>query len=327
MSRARWMVVCFALAALVRGAPAVADEGEGAPSSRRTLAECLEAAHAYSQRLKVAAAVIDEAEADRKVARGRFGPVVRLEASAGRFDAPYSIAIPLSIPGVEVPPIQVRGRDTAQVTASLVQPIGSLWTIAEAHRAQALGEQAAKAEQVATRNDVVLEVVEAYVQALEAERMQGIAEGAVHQIEAHLEQARQLQLQEVVARREVLKAEVGLSEAQLALAQARAGERRGRARDRDGAPARGSGRGGRGRRGGPDCRAALRDPVGHRDGGARCRDIACPRPRPGVERAPGAVPSATPSGSSRRAGAWWSRSTLNPELIEDGGDDVEVRDA
>ena len=225
MSRARWMLISLALAALERGAPAAADEGEGLPPSRRTLAECLEATRAHSQRLKEAAAVVGEAEADRRVARGRFGPVVRLEASAGRFDSPYSVSIPLSIPGVEVPPIQVRGRATAQVSASLVQPIGSLWTIAEAHRAQELGEQAAKAEQVATRNDVALEVAEAYVQALEAESLQQIADAAVRQIEAHLEQARQLQSQEVVARREVLKAEVGLGEAQSALAQARAGGR------------------------------------------------------------------------------------------------------
>lgn len=223
--------------------PAHAQEGgEGASSSapnRLALAECVALALAHSPRLEGAAAATAEATAMRLSARGRFGPVVRLDANVLRWDSAF--ALPINIPDsltkkvepflgkVDIPPIPVRDATTAQVSATVVQPLTGLWTVYEGHQALSLGEDAARHQQRATRNDVVLAVADAYLQALEAERMIELAGAQVRTIEGHVERARQFLESELIARNEVLGAEVRLAEARALLIQAKGGARLARA--------------------------------------------------------------------------------------------------
>ena len=199
------------------------------PAARTTLADCVRRALAQNPSLRGAAAVRDEATAERRSARGRFGPVVRVEANVMRWDSPFAIPLPLSVPGVDVPPFPVRDATTAQVSATVIQPLTGLWTVYEGHRAQQLGEEAARHQQRATTHDIVLAVVDAYFQALEAERMSGLAQVQVESIEAHVERARRLQERELISPNDVLAAEVRLADARAQMLQARGGARLARA--------------------------------------------------------------------------------------------------
>ena len=190
---------------LLLAAPAHAQEGadtvtvspdiEPAVRTRRTLTECVLLALDRSPRVEGAAAASAEATAMRRSARGRFGPVVRVEANVLRWNAPFGLPLEIPVPApfgpLNVPPIPVRNATTAQLSATVVQPLTGLWTVYEGHRAQLLGEDAARHQERATRDDVVLAVADAYVQALEAERMTELAADQVRTIEAHVERARQ----------------------------------------------------------------------------------------------------------------------------------------
>jgi outer membrane protein TolC len=169
----------------------------------------------------------------RRSARGRFGPIVRVEANVLRWSSPFALPIDIPVPAplgpLNVPPIPVRDATTAQVSATVVQPLTGLWTVYEGHRAQSLGEDAAHHQERATRHDVVLAVADAYLQALEAERMTALAADQVRTIEAHVERARRFLVGELIARNDVLAAEVRLAEARARQLQAQGGARLARA--------------------------------------------------------------------------------------------------
>ena len=200
---------------------------------RRTLTECVRLALEHSPSVDGAAAASEEATAMRRSARGRFGPVVRLDANLLRWNAPFSLPLDIPVPAplgpLSVPPIPVRSATTAQLSATVVQPLTGLWTVYQGHRALSLGEDAARHEERATRADVVLAVAEAYVQALEAEGMSRLAADQVRTIEAHVERARQFHENELITRNDVLVAEVRLAEARVLQLQAAAGARLARA--------------------------------------------------------------------------------------------------
>jgi outer membrane protein len=163
----------------------------------------------------------------RRSARGRFGPVVRVEANVLRWNAPFGLPLEIPVPApfgpLNVPPIPVRNATTAQLSATVVQPLTGLWTVYEGHRAQLLGEDAARHQERATRDDVVLAVADAYVQALEAERMTELAADQVRTIEAHVERARQFHENALITRNDVLVAEIRLADARVRQLQAEGG--------------------------------------------------------------------------------------------------------
>jgi len=133
---------------------------------------------------KVASSVTAEMEAEKRSARGRFGPIVRLEANTASWDSPFGLAVDLPLPGVAITPeIQVRDKNTAQYSATIVQPITELWTIYAGYKAQASALKASQFQKKATKNDMVFAVTDAYIQALESQRTVSIAEAGLKVIE------------------------------------------------------------------------------------------------------------------------------------------------
>ena len=68
---------------------------------RRTLTECVRLALEHSPSVDGAAAASEEATAMRRSARGRFGPVVRLDANLLRWNAPFSLPLDIPVPAFE----------------------------------------------------------------------------------------------------------------------------------------------------------------------------------------------------------------------------------
>ena len=180
------------------------------PADRQQRQNATESSCRQHPSIEGAAAASAEATALRRSARGRFGPVVRVEANVLRWSSPFALPIDIPVPAplgpLNVPPISVRDATTAQVSATVVQPLTGLWTVYEGHQALSLGEDAAHHQQRATQHDVVLAVADAYLQALEAERMTALAADQVRTIEAHVERARRFLERELIARNDVLEA-------------------------------------------------------------------------------------------------------------------------
>lgn len=230
----RRLYVCPALVFLLLSRAVLADAQDvdadagtsaPAPAARVTLAACVRLALTEHPSLRGAEAVRDEARAERRVARGRFGPVVRVEANVVRWDSSFDLPLPLNLPGLDVPPIPVRDATTTQVSATVIQPLSGLWMAYEGHRVQQLGEVAARHQYRTIALDVVVAVVDAYLQALEAERLSELARVQAQTIEAHVERARRMEAQELIAPNDLLAAEVRLADARAQLAQALGGAR------------------------------------------------------------------------------------------------------
>jgi len=195
-----------------------------------SLKKCLEIASQNNQDLERAKSVTAEMDAERRVARGRFGPVVRLEANNVNWDSPFGVAIDLPIPGMTTTPeIAIRDRNTTQYSATVIQPVTGLWTAYAGYKAQASALKASQYQEKATKNDVIFAVTDAYIQALEAQRMVSIAESGFKTIEAHTAKARRFFDNKLIARNDVLEAEVRKAEAEGQLVQAQGGARLARA--------------------------------------------------------------------------------------------------
>ncbi len=112
MSRTSSLISLVTLLLLV--APTHAQQGTGTVSvspdvkpavrNRRTLAECVRLALTHSPSIEGSAAASAEATAMRRSARGRFGPVVRIEANVLRWSAPFALPIDIPVPAPLGPP-------------------------------------------------------------------------------------------------------------------------------------------------------------------------------------------------------------------------------
>jgi outer membrane protein TolC len=199
-------------------------------AEKLSLKQCLEIALRKNQDIEKAKSVTAEMEAERHSARGRFGPLVRLEANTASWDSPFGLAVNLPLPGMTITPeIQVRDKNTTQYSATIVQPITGLWTVYAGYKAQASAQKASQFQEKATKNDVIVAVTDAYIQALEVQRVVSIAGAGFKVIEAHTAKAKRFFENKLIARNDVLTAEVRKAEAKGQLIQAEGGARLARA--------------------------------------------------------------------------------------------------
>jgi hypothetical protein len=90
------------------------DNYASSSAEKISLEKCLEFAYEKNQDIEKARSVTAEMDAERRSARGRFGPLVRLEANTVSWDSPFGLAVNLPLPGmVTTPEIQVR--DSSQL--------------------------------------------------------------------------------------------------------------------------------------------------------------------------------------------------------------------
>ncbi len=144
---------------LIMTGPSYAQEDTQATLSkeRLNLKECLHLANEKNQGIERARSVTAEMEAERRSARGRFGPLLRLDANAVSWDSPFEMPVDLDI-GLPIPPLDmlVRDKNTAQYSATVIQPITGLRTVYAGYKAQVSAKQASAYQEKATRNDVSL---------------------------------------------------------------------------------------------------------------------------------------------------------------------------
>lgn len=189
---------------------------------RYSLDECVRIGLKKSQAARRAALSVDGARAATKSMRGRFLPLVRMEANILRWDSPIEVSF--APPGG--PPsdaIQIRGNTTAQISATALQPLSGLYTVYQGYRAAIAGEEAARHKETANRNQVALNIADAYYQALKVQRLSEIATLSVEQLEAHTARARSFFGNGVIGKNQLLEAQVRLAQARAKLSEVNGG--------------------------------------------------------------------------------------------------------
>jgi outer membrane protein TolC len=218
-----------------------------AKAENLTLDQCVTAALKNSPDTAMANLEVAAAQAKKDSARGGYSPRLKLDAGVQRWDRAMNVPLfaslrqlcenctwrptvdPSTLPAGTEPsylidmPFPLRPQWTWSVGVTLAQPIGALWTVYEANALAKLGIDVAEIKRKAARRDVAYQVTEAYYRVLQAKRMADVAQKSVEQITAQVKRARTFFERGVVARNDVLRAELGLAAAEQRLIQAKGG--------------------------------------------------------------------------------------------------------
>ncbi len=227
-----------------------------------TLNQCIDVALKKNPDVASATYEVDAAEALRKAARGGFMPRLRLEGGIQRWDKKQEVDLTTSIgesvtpmiagplrqvainnglrplnnsefqaavgaamleAGVSNEPMVVRPQVTWSGSATLVQPLTSLWTVKEGYDARKLGVKVAEIGRKTTDRDVAFQVTEAYYRLLQAMRMAEVAQKSVDNIDAQVKRSDAFYRQGTVGKNDLLRAQLGLASAKQRLIQAKGG--------------------------------------------------------------------------------------------------------
>jgi outer membrane protein TolC len=195
-----------------------------------TLNQCVTLALEENPEITSANLEVEAANAKKSGARGAFGPRLRMEAGVQHWDTKIALPILAGLgdactnctwsldPNTQKPmiytPSELRARDTWSFSATLAQPLASLWTIREAHVLSSLGVDISKLQQQQSRRTLEFQVIETYFRLLQAKRMADVAIKSVEQISAQVKRAQTFFTRGIVARNDVLRAELGLAAAE-----------------------------------------------------------------------------------------------------------------
>ena len=129
---------------------------------------------------------------------------------------------PLSIT-VPVPEFELAKANAKRATLTFTVPLYTSGRIENALKAASLGVRASDEAARAKAADVVLQVTQAYLQAVLAQRVEEVQQQALEVVRAHLQQAEALYKQGIVSQYDVLRAQAELATQQKRLTDARNG--------------------------------------------------------------------------------------------------------
>ncbi len=157
---------------------------------------------------------VKSAESARAQVRGEFGPKLHVDANFQQWNAPFAIAFG----GAN---FTVRDAFTWTVSTSITQPVTPLLAIYDQYKLEDYGVQIAAIKRQVVRRDAVFAVVQAYYRLLEAERLSEVAEASVAQLGAQARVAESQFGNGVIAKNDLLRAQLALATAQQRAIQAR----------------------------------------------------------------------------------------------------------
>jgi outer membrane protein len=164
---------------------------------------------------------VNAAEASRTGSRGELLPHVRAEGAIQQWNSAFEM--PFALPGTTgpAPVLTVRDAFTWTGSVSVFQPITGLIGGLQRFKADRLGVDIARLQRDAARRDVGFRVAEQYLRVLEAKRLVEVANASVVALEAQRKQAASLHANGVIAKNDLLRAELALSNAKQREIQAR----------------------------------------------------------------------------------------------------------
>jgi outer membrane protein TolC len=183
----------------------------GGQPRRMKLDECVAMALAKNVDVQMATEEVSASESSRAGTRGQFGPKVRVDASATRYDSAFVMFN-----------FHVHEAFTWNATATVTQPLTALFAIYDAYKVSDLGVDIAAIRREAVRRETASRVIETYYRLLQAERLAEVASASVDQLEAQLRQSNSFHANGMVSRDDVLRAQLAVANAQQRLIQERA---------------------------------------------------------------------------------------------------------
>jgi len=185
-----------------------------------TLPGCVTDALAHGPDLKGKDAAIDAALAGKDQARGNYGPKLMVSGGVQIWNDEIAADFNLGIPGVVIPPLIVRQQVTWNVNVTLAQPLTGLWSIYEANQLAALGVDVAQLERDAAKNQKALQVTEAWLTAVLADDLVAVRKTSLEARSSDREKAGALVRAGVIVEADLLRADLGITQAKQALALA-----------------------------------------------------------------------------------------------------------
>ena len=150
---------------------------------------------------------VEAAKDDLASVRGHYGPRLHAEASVFEWDSPFAL-------GFGGQSLVARDQRTESLTLDLIQPLSPLLVIAQQVKAKNFDVDLAKIHTEVARSQLAYRTVEAFYRVLEANELAGVADKSVAQLQAHAAQARTQLEQGVIAKNDVLRAELAVKSAQ-----------------------------------------------------------------------------------------------------------------
>jgi outer membrane protein TolC len=186
------------------------------PDARQvTLEDAISTAVANNVESRTSESEIEGAEASRMGSRGELLPRLRGEGAMQQWNGPFEIAF-----GPQK--LTVREAFTWTASAIVIQPItGLIFSGLDKAKADRLGVDIAKLQRDTTKRDVAFRVAEQYLRLLEAKRLVEVARASVTSLEAQRRQAQSLHNNGVIAKNDLLRAELAVSNAKQREIQAR----------------------------------------------------------------------------------------------------------
>lgn len=185
-----------------------------------TLGDCVDEALRHGSDLKGKDAAIDAARAGKDALRGNYGPKLMADGGVQVWDSQLDANFDVGIPGLEIPPTVVREQVTWQVNLTLAQPLSGLWQIYEANELAALGVDVARLEREAATVQRAMSVTEAWLTAVLADDLVQVRKTSLEARTSDRERAASLVKAGVIVEADLLRADLGVTQARQALALA-----------------------------------------------------------------------------------------------------------
>lgn len=207
-----------------------------------SLSEALAEATGQHPNIEQAKADLRAASAQRKQARAHFGPTLSASASAQLWDdeitfsaAPGGGGSAPQLPPPQTPyeeviaglfansePTTIRSQFTWDVSLTISQPLGPLWSIYHGYKAAEYGEDAAQTQVDQATRDQARNAAVAYFRVLQARASLDTAMQSVEQLQAQVDRVRALVDAGAAKHADQLRIEVALASAKQQVSQTRA---------------------------------------------------------------------------------------------------------
>ena len=211
----RYIKLLVAAALFMLPAAAAADN-----ATQLTLDRAIAIALEQNPEFKTAGLGIAGAEHRRKAAGADFLPKVGTSYTYARLNEPPRFKMPAGELSPQKINVVAGTQNMYQWDLHVVQPLFTGGEIYNKYKLEELGVDVARLKNDTARDDLVYNVKATYFTVLKAQKLQDVARQAVAQIESHEKTARDFFEQEMIAKNDLLEAQVRLAQAEQDLVRA-----------------------------------------------------------------------------------------------------------
>ena len=211
----------LAIVAALLMLPAFANAADNA--TRLTLDRAIEIALAQNPGFQASGLGIKEAEHRKKAAGADFLPKLKATYSYTHLSDPPEVKLPATSLAQMGSLNNAVGDDFSFFTVKAIQPLFTGGEIYNKYKLEKLGVDVARLKNDTQRNDLVYSVKATYFTILKAQKLLGVARQAVEQIASHEKTSLDLFEQEMIAKNDLLEAQVRRAQAEQDLVRAEQG--------------------------------------------------------------------------------------------------------